>query len=131
MSSDTVPSDRGRHLKRYSVISTTPRYVFVLLHNALTLLRSVIASDIYHSGHIGAVIASYSVVIAISLSISIIVSINFRFSVIMYLLFPYSIPLRKELKGDVKFISQNSLLKHVICTLKTRYSITSCWRLAF
>jgi hypothetical protein len=35
-------------------------YVFVLLHNALTVLRSVIASIIYHSRHIGAVIASYN-----------------------------------------------------------------------
>jgi hypothetical protein len=33
------------------------RYVFALSHNALTLLRSVIASIIYRSGHIGAVIA--------------------------------------------------------------------------
>jgi hypothetical protein len=34
--------------------------VFALSHNACTLLRSVIASIIYHSGHISAVIASYS-----------------------------------------------------------------------
>jgi hypothetical protein len=35
------------------------RYVFALWHNALTLLRSVIASIIYRSGHIDALIASY------------------------------------------------------------------------
>ena len=35
-------------------------YVFVLLHNTLTVLRSVIASIIYHSRHFGAVIASYN-----------------------------------------------------------------------
>jgi hypothetical protein len=35
-------------------------YVFALLHNALTLLGSAIASLIYRSGHIGAVIGSHS-----------------------------------------------------------------------
>ncbi len=48
---------RGRHLKRYSVTSITLRYVFALSLNALTLLRSIIASIFYRSGHIGAVIA--------------------------------------------------------------------------
>jgi hypothetical protein len=32
---------RGRHLKRYSVISITLRYIFALLHNALTLRRNL------------------------------------------------------------------------------------------
>jgi hypothetical protein len=41
-----------------SVISITLRYVFALSHDALTLLRSVIASIIYRCEHIGAVIAS-------------------------------------------------------------------------
>jgi hypothetical protein len=50
---------RGRHLKHYSVISITLRYVFALLLNALPLWR-VIASIIYRSRHIGAVITSYS-----------------------------------------------------------------------
>jgi hypothetical protein len=51
----------GRHLiKRYSGISITIHYVFVLSHNAVTLIRSVIASIVYFSGHKGAVIASYS-----------------------------------------------------------------------
>jgi hypothetical protein len=43
-----------------SVITITLYYVFVLLHDALTLLRSVTASIIYHSGHIGINIISYS-----------------------------------------------------------------------
>jgi hypothetical protein len=34
-------------------------YIFALLHSALTLLRSIITFIIYHSGHTGAVIASY------------------------------------------------------------------------
>jgi hypothetical protein len=53
----TIP--RGKHLKRYSVILITLRYVFVLSHNALTLLRSINTSIIYRTGHIGAVIAYY------------------------------------------------------------------------
>jgi hypothetical protein len=32
---------KGRHLKRYSVISITLRYIFALLHNALTLRRKL------------------------------------------------------------------------------------------
>ncbi len=35
---------RGRHLKHYSVTSITLWYIFALSHNALTLLRSFIAS---------------------------------------------------------------------------------------
>jgi hypothetical protein len=35
-------------------------YVFALLHNALTLLVSVIVSVIYRSGHVAAIIISYS-----------------------------------------------------------------------
>jgi hypothetical protein len=59
---------RGRHQKRYSVISITLRYVFALSHNASKLRRKVIASYIYRSGLIysyrsgllGIVIAAYS-----------------------------------------------------------------------
>jgi hypothetical protein len=51
---------RGRHLKRYSGILITVRYVFTFSHKALTLLRSLIASIIYRSGHISGIIASYS-----------------------------------------------------------------------
>jgi hypothetical protein len=43
----------------YSVLSRTRRYFFGILHNALTLLRSVISYIIYCTGHIGAVIASH------------------------------------------------------------------------
>jgi hypothetical protein len=50
---------RGRHLKRYSVISITLRYISALSHT-LTLLKSLITYIIYLSVHIGAVIASYS-----------------------------------------------------------------------
>jgi hypothetical protein len=54
------PVSRGRHFKRHSFISMTLGYVFSLTHNALTLLRSILSSIIYHSGHTGAVIAFYS-----------------------------------------------------------------------
>jgi hypothetical protein len=50
---------RGRHLKRYCVISITLHCVSSLLQNAFTLLKSIIAYIIYRSEHIGAVIASY------------------------------------------------------------------------
>jgi hypothetical protein len=49
-----------RQTKHYSLIAKTPRYVFSLLYNALTLWRNVIASIGYCSEHLGAVIASYS-----------------------------------------------------------------------
>jgi hypothetical protein len=52
--------DIGRHLKHYSVIAITLRYVFALSYNALTLWRNVIATISYRPGQIGAVIASYS-----------------------------------------------------------------------
>ncbi len=53
---------RRRHLKPYSVISITLRYVFALSHNALTLLRSVVAYICLKNriGYFGAVIASFS-----------------------------------------------------------------------
>jgi hypothetical protein len=51
---------RGRHLKRYSVIAITLRYVFALSHNASTLKRKVIASYSYCSGLIEIGIAPYS-----------------------------------------------------------------------
>ncbi len=51
---------RGQYLQHDSVILIPPDYVFALSHNACTLLRSVIASIIYQSGHISAVIASCS-----------------------------------------------------------------------
>ncbi len=43
---------RGRHLKRYGVISIMLHYMFTLLHNAYKLFRSVNATIIYRSGHI-------------------------------------------------------------------------------
>jgi hypothetical protein len=55
-----IPNSRGRHLKRYSVIAITLRYVFALSYNVLTLWRNVIAYISYRSEHVGAVIASYS-----------------------------------------------------------------------
>jgi hypothetical protein len=55
-------SSIGRHLKRYSVISITPPYVFASSQNTLILLGSVIASIIYRSRHIGAVFASITVI---------------------------------------------------------------------
>jgi hypothetical protein len=69
---------------------------------------------------------SFPIVIAISLSISVIVSIRYRFSVIMCLLLTSPIPLCKEIEGDLNnFFPHNSLLIHVICTFKTKYSIKS------
>ncbi len=72
---------------------------------------------------------SFPIVIAISLSVSVffyIVSIRYRFSAIMCLPLTSPIPLCKEIEGDLNnFFSHNSLLIHVICTLKTRYSIKS------
>jgi hypothetical protein len=62
-------------------------YVFALLHDALTLLRSVIPSIYHRSGHISPVTASHTVVIAPNLSISIIASICYSISIIMCLLF--------------------------------------------
>ncbi len=50
-------SGRGWHLKCYSIILIMLHNVFVLLNNALILLKSIIASIIYCSGHIGAVIS--------------------------------------------------------------------------
>jgi hypothetical protein len=44
----------------YSVISITLRYVFALTHKTLTLLKRLIASIIFRSGHIAAIITSYS-----------------------------------------------------------------------
>jgi hypothetical protein len=49
---------RGRHLKRYSVIAITLRYVFAFSYNVLTLRRNVVTSISYRSEHIGAIIAS-------------------------------------------------------------------------
>jgi hypothetical protein len=57
---------RGRHQKRYSVVAITLRYTFALSHNASTLRRKVIASYSYRSRLIEIVIASYTVVIALS-----------------------------------------------------------------
>jgi hypothetical protein len=79
---------RGRRLKRYSVISIMLRYVAALSHNALTLLRSVIASIIYRFGHFYAIIASYSYCSKLrgqrycfySLSLSVIIYLLFNFS---------------------------------------------------
>jgi hypothetical protein len=67
------------------------RYVFALTHNALTLLRSVIASIIHTLGIL--VPLSLPIVIALSLSISLIAFIRNHFPVIMYLLFTSLIPL--------------------------------------
>ncbi len=58
--SKSMPMSRGRHLKCYSVIAITLRYVFALSYNVLTLWRNLIASISYRSEHIGAVFASYS-----------------------------------------------------------------------
>ncbi len=57
--------------------------MFALLHNASILLKSVIASIIKRSGHIGAVIASYSYCSTVSLKVSVIASIRYRFTVLL------------------------------------------------
>jgi hypothetical protein len=49
-----------QHLKHYSIIAITLRYVFSLSYNALKLKINVIAFISYRSEHIGIVIASYS-----------------------------------------------------------------------
>jgi hypothetical protein len=61
------------------------RYILVLSQNGLTLLRSVIASNIIALGKL--VPLSLLIVVALSLSISVIASIRYHFSVIIYLLF--------------------------------------------
>ncbi len=53
---DLAGVGRGRHLERYSVITITLRYVFVLSQNTLTLLGNIIASIIHSSWHIGALL---------------------------------------------------------------------------
>jgi hypothetical protein len=91
---------RSRHLKRFGIISLTLHNVFTLSHNALPLLKSVIAFIIYRSGHIGAIITSYSY--CYKLSVSIIVSIHYRFSIITCLLLTSPSSLCKEIEGDLK-----------------------------
>ncbi len=54
------PMNSRSEVGALSVIAFTLRYDFALSHNALTLMRSVITSIIYRTGHIGAVIAFYS-----------------------------------------------------------------------
>ncbi len=49
----------GRQLERYSVITTTLRYIFVLSHNASTLWRKTITFYSYRSWLVEIVIASY------------------------------------------------------------------------
>jgi hypothetical protein len=118
-------SGRGRHLKRYSVILLTLRYVFALLHNALTLLRSVIASFTYRSGHMGAVVASYSYC-------SKLIDQRYRFYSLS-LLFIIAFPLLCTCFSLIpvsKFFPQNSLFIHVTCALKTRFSRKSHLHLA-
>jgi hypothetical protein len=64
------------------------------LVNALTILSSVIASIIYCSGHIGAVIASYSYRYKL---------INQRYCFYSLSLLTSSIPLSEELERDLIF----------------------------
>jgi hypothetical protein len=64
------------------------------LVNALTLLSSVIASMIYRSGHIGAVIASYSYRYKL---------INQCYCFYSLSLLTSPIPLSEELEGDLNF----------------------------
>ncbi len=114
-------------------------YVFALLHNALTLLRSAFASLIYHSGHIGAMIASHSYFSKL---------IDQRYCFNSLSLFHYYVPAFHFFKffeertrgiskiflqnpwGYPNFFLQNSLFILFICTLKTRFSIKNCWHLA-
>ncbi len=69
---------RGRHHKRYSVIAITPRYVFALLHNALYLWRTVIASYSYRfrlsAGFIAYEVIALSLRSALSLHVVIVLS---------------------------------------------------------
>jgi hypothetical protein len=114
-------------------------YVFVLLHNALTLLRSAIASLIYHSGHIGTMIASHSYFSKL---------IDQRYCFNSLSLFHYYVPafhffkfFEEPTRGISKFFLQNpwgypkmflpnSLFILFIYTLTTRFSIKSCRHLA-
>jgi hypothetical protein len=98
---------RGQQLKSYSVISIILCYVFAFLYYALTLLRSMIASIIYRSGHIGAVIPSYSY--CYKFIDQLYCFYSFSLSVIMYLLFTSIIPLSKELEGDLNFLAEFAL----------------------
>jgi hypothetical protein len=97
-------TSRGWHFKHFSIISIMLHYVFALLRNTLTLLKCVIPSIIYRSGHI--VPLSLLIVIAISISISLIVSTRYCFSIIMYLIISSPIPLSKELAGDLNFFTK-------------------------
>ncbi len=92
-------------------------------------MRSVIASDVYRSGHIGAVIASYSYCYNLIDQSYYFYSLSlFRYYVPAYLLFTSPIPLSKELEGDLNFFLADFAPN--TCTLKTKYSIESRQRLA-
>jgi hypothetical protein len=98
-----------------SVIALYLRYVFALSHNSLILLRSIITSNIYCSGHIGAIIASYSCCSKL---------IDQRYCFYLLLLFHYylrayhlSNSLSEKLEGDQKW-SHNSL-----CNMYTQKKI--------
>jgi hypothetical protein len=93
-------TSRGRHLKRYSVISITLSYVFASSQNTLTLLGSVIASIIYRSRHIGAVIASYGYCSKLIDQRYCFYSLSFFRSSVQYMLFTSRIPSSKELERD-------------------------------
>jgi hypothetical protein len=100
-----------------SVIALYLRYVFALSHNSLTLLRSIITSNIYCSGHIGAIIASYSYCSKL---------IDQRYCFYLLSLFRYYPPayhltnsLSKEIEGD----KQNFLRTlYVTCTRKRKFN---------
>jgi hypothetical protein len=88
-----------------SIITITPRYVYVLSYNALTLWKNVIASISYSSEHIGASIASYSYH-------SKLLDQHYCFSLLslflFWICFSTPISLCAELEGDIKFFRQIS-----------------------
>ncbi len=99
----------GRHFKRFIVISITPRYVFELLHKALTHVRNAIATIIYRSGHIVAILASYSYCSKL---------IDQRYCFHSLLLFRYFLSAFNFSYPQILFVSQNTLLVQVKGTLK-------------
>ncbi len=110
----------------WSVISIALRYVFALSINALTVSKSVIASLIYRSWHIGAVIASYSYCYML---------IDQRYCFYSLLLFCYYGPAfhfsssfqwrtKSEARSKICFL-KNSLLICVVYTIKQDIQLKS------
>jgi hypothetical protein len=81
-----------------------------MLHN---FQICVIASDIHCSGHIGAIIVSYSYCYKLMDQRYCFYSLSLFRYYVPYLLFTSPIPLSNELEGDLNFFPQISLSIHV------------------